>query len=130
MPDELFAVNPYELWALERVGDKVYLKNMTNSAEAVITVDQVKDKTATFHHQSKQGYNRLLKEVPTLTVSKNTLSGVNQQTFVVTNRKGAVVQTYKQNLVLEGTRIGGPVLNFGPTEPPKFEVEPLQHQDD
>jgi hypothetical protein len=122
-----------ELWMLDKEDGVITLRNIITNAVASISVDRVVGNTATFHHVANVPDRGMrIVEMPTLTVSGDHLSGMNEQT-VVFYRGGQFAAAYNLKIQIEGTRLAGAKVTFSDTQTqnpvPRFEVAPLQFKD-
>jgi len=119
-----------ELWMLDKEDGVITLRNIVTNAVASINVDRVVGNTATFHHVANVPSRGMrIVEMPTLTVTGDHLSGMNEQT-VVFYRGNQFAGAYNLKIQLEGTRLSGAKVTFGDSnQQPSFEVAPLQFKD-
>lgn len=130
-PPWLFTPSTSEVWTLVKDNGVVVLKNVSTQASASIHVDKVQGNTATFHHEARIPSRRMkIIETPTVTVSSNSLTGVNRQTLLF-YRDDKLAETYTLDIQIQGTRLSGAAVQFGDPDDrpaPKFEIEPLRFQ--
>jgi len=130
-PPWLFTPSTSEVWTLVKDNGVVVLKNVSTQASASIHVDKVQGNTATFHHEARIPSRRMrIIETPTVTVSSNSLTGVNRQTLFF-YRDDKLAETYTLDIQIQGTRLSGAAVQFGDADDrpaPKFQVEPMRFQ--
>lgn len=128
-PPWLFTPSTSEVWTLVKDHGVVVLKNVSTQASASVHVDQVVGNTATFHHEANIPRRRMkIVETPTVTVSSNSLKGINRQKLIF-YRNNQPAETYMLEIAIEGTRLAGAPIVFGEEQnEPKFIIEPLRFQ--
>lgn len=114
-----------DIWLLERIGDEVVISNPANGASATINVEKVEGNTAVFFREGQMSRNKMFQEVPTITVSDDTLLGhsVNRIRYM---KEGRVNREYYAVYQLQATRISGARVQFKPEavyEGPDLEIE-------
>lgn len=121
-----------EIWSLGQEQGDVILKNLATHAVTSVHVDQISGNTATFHHTADSpSQNLKILETPTITVTGNTLTGINRQEVTFYRNKKPVA-TYVLEIQVEGSRLAGAQVLFenpAGEHSPQFEVAPLHFKD-
>ena len=130
-PPGYYTLRSDEVWTLEKENKDVTLRNVVTAAVTSVNVDNVEGNTATFHHEASARAERMkVMEVPTITVSGDTITGINRQLVTLYNGNGSVSQVFHLDIHIDGTRLAGAkVLFHDPDDTPKsFEVAPLEYK--
>ena len=105
-----FKKTTYDIWILNQVGDTIHLTNPDSGGKSKITVNEVKNNTATFTCELKEG-RAILKEQPTITVEGDTFHG--QNIFQIQYyKKKKLMYTQEAILRISGRKISGPTLEL------------------
>lgn len=116
----------HDIWILEKQGDQIVVTNPVTNASASIEVDKVDGNTATFHRMMVND-NKVVLEMPTLTVEGDSLTGINiYKSQRIKN--GKIVKSYYGKYRLEAKRIGRSRVKFRDDNGlrPQFEIEEVQ----
>ncbi len=136
----------YNNWSLEQINDQVFISNIDNGAKAGISVDEVKDRTATFHHKvilpdrnplrvlfgkpSAEADRDFMIEQPTVTVDGDRMIGKTIQRFYHI-KNGEIVRVFTAEFLLHAERLtNGRVKMGGAQHDLDFEIEDIQLESD
>ena len=105
---ELFRKKSSDIWTFQRNGDTITLSNPVNRASASITVNEVKDKTATFTRLKKED-DYMETETPEITVEGDSFYGTD--TIIMHYfENGRRVKTDVVKYKVTGRKLTGPAL--------------------
>lgn len=106
----VFKEKVVDIWILQQSKDKVILTNPNTRAESDITVNDVKNSSATFTHsisiKNKQEF-----EQPTITVQGDKFTGTNVYEIRY-YRKKRLIRREQAMFVINATKIAGPTLQI------------------
>ncbi len=134
----------YNNWSLEQIDNRVFISNIDNGAKAGIDVDEVKDRTATFHHKvilpernplrvifGRESSDRdFMIEQPTITVDGDRMIGKTIQRFYHV-KNGEVEQVFTAEFLLHAERLTNGRVQMGrKANDIDFEIEEIQHEPD
>ncbi len=132
----------YNNWELAQMGGSVYISNIDNGARASIDVDEVKNRTATFHHKvllpernplrilfGRENSERdFMVEQPTVTVDGDRMVGKTIQRFYHV-KNGDVARVYTAEFLLHAERLTDGRVRMGEKASElDFEIEEIQQE--